>query len=111
MYRLCGFPPFYGDEDDEVFDKILACDYKFTSPYWDKISASAKDLIKQLLQVDPKKRLTAEQALEHKWLSEKNVYSHLPSTLEELKKFQAKQNWKVGEENDELKWSKISLFF
>lgn len=78
-----------------MFDKILAGDWKFPSPYFDKISEDAKDLIRKLIELDPKKRLTAEKALEHKWIIAKSSTAHLPSTLEELKKFQAQRNWKV----------------
>ena len=78
-----------------MFDKILAGDWKFPSPYFDKISEEAKDLIRKLIELDPKKRLTAEKAMEHKWITVKSSTAHLPSTLEELKKFQAQRNWKV----------------
>lgn len=39
---------------------IKKCEYEFPSPYWDEISDMAKELIKSLLVVDPKKRLNAE---------------------------------------------------
>ena len=39
---LCGFPPFYGDNDAQMFKRIKAGQYKFLSPYWDPISADAK---------------------------------------------------------------------
>jgi len=65
---LCGFPPFYGDNDAQMFRKIKAGTFKFLSPYWDPISQEAKDFVARLLVVDPKKRLTCEQALRHKWL-------------------------------------------
>ena len=65
---LCGFPPFYADDNNELFNLIKSGDYEFHSPYWDSISEDAKDLIKKLLVVDPKQRLTPEQILNHKWL-------------------------------------------
>ena len=43
---LCGFPPFYEDNNQELFNKIKKCEFEFPSPYWDDISESAKDLIK-----------------------------------------------------------------
>lgn len=46
----------------------MKAEYDFPEPYWDDISENAKDLINKLLVVDPKKRLTAEQALDHKWI-------------------------------------------
>ena len=35
---LCGFPPFYGDDDDEIYDKICEGYFEYPSPYWDNIS-------------------------------------------------------------------------
>jgi calcium/calmodulin-dependent protein kinase I len=57
---LCGFPPFYDDDNFALFEKIKKCQYDFPSPSWDNISNEAKDIIKNLLVVDPAKRLTAE---------------------------------------------------
>ena len=48
---LCGFPPFYGDNDAQMFKRIKAGQYKFLSPYWDPISADAKDFVRNLLIV------------------------------------------------------------
>ena len=65
---LCGFPPFYHENHAELFRAIKACKYEFVSPFWDNISDSAKDLIQKLLVVDPAKRYSAEQVLEHPWI-------------------------------------------
>ncbi|XP_007437259.3 serine/threonine-protein kinase DCLK3 [Python bivittatus] len=67
---LCGFPPFRSHERDqeELFQIIQLGHYEFLSPYWDNISAAAKDLINRLLVVDPKKRYTAQQVLRHLWI-------------------------------------------
>jgi len=67
---LCGFPPFYGDNDNQMFRKIKAGQYKFLSPYWDPISADAKEFVSQLLTVDWQKRMDAQQALDHRWLKD-----------------------------------------
>jgi serine/threonine protein kinase len=67
---LCGFPPFYtntGDEQ-ELANKIADAAFEFPSPWWDRVSSSAKDMISGLLEKDPTKRLTAEQMLEHEWM-------------------------------------------
>ena len=66
---LCGFPPFYGDNDAQMFKRIKAGQYKFLAPYWDPISADAKDFVRNLLIVDPKKRMTASEALGHRSVS------------------------------------------
>ncbi|XP_043834588.1 serine/threonine-protein kinase DCLK3 isoform X2 [Dromiciops gliroides] len=67
---LCGFPPFRSQERDqeELFAIIQRGRFDFLRPYWDNISEAAKDLVRQLLVVDPKKRYTAHQVLEHPWI-------------------------------------------
>ena len=69
---LCGFPPFYADDNDTLFRLIKESDFEFPSPYWDNVSDSAKDLIKNLLVVDSHKRLTTEEILKHPWLTQTN---------------------------------------
>jgi len=68
---LCGFPPFYAETVPEVFEQIMKAEYDYPEEYWNEISAEGKDFIDHLLVVDPKDRLTAKQALEHKWLHAK----------------------------------------
>eukprot|EP01129_Flabellula_baltica_P011071 TRINITY_DN4770_c0_g1_i3.p1 TRINITY_DN4770_c0_g1~~TRINITY_DN4770_c0_g1_i3.p1 ORF type:complete len:401 (-),score=90.94 TRINITY_DN4770_c0_g1_i3:24-1226(-) len=65
---LCGFPPFYGSNDQVIFDKILRCDYSFPSPDWDTISEDAKDFIDALLVIDSSERPTAMDCLEAPWI-------------------------------------------
>jgi calcium/calmodulin-dependent protein kinase I len=65
---LCGFPPFWGESQGELFDKILAADYEFPSPEWDNVSDNAKDFIKKLLVKDNRARMTAQQCAQHAWL-------------------------------------------
>ncbi|KAK2507642.1 hypothetical protein MC885_003845, partial [Smutsia gigantea] len=67
---LCGFPPFRSPErdQDELFNIIQLGHFEFLAPYWDNISDAAKDLVSQLLVVDPKKRYTAHQVLQHPWI-------------------------------------------
>jgi calcium-dependent protein kinase len=65
---LSGEPPFYGEKDEEVSRKILKCEYNFDNPIWETISHGAIDLIKLLLCKNYKKRLSAEQALQHVWI-------------------------------------------
>jgi calcium/calmodulin-dependent protein kinase I len=57
---LCGFPPFYDDDNQILFKMIQEGQVEFPSPYWDDISMSAKELIRLLLVKDPSKRLNAE---------------------------------------------------
>lgn len=46
---LCGFPPFYDDSTQTLFEIIKRGEYEFPSPYWDEVSTDAKDLVSKLL--------------------------------------------------------------
>lgn len=75
---LCGFHPFFEEDSDATREKILNCKFEFPSPYWDTISENAKDLIRSLLVIDPDKRLSAKEILEHPWLNSQNSREKLP---------------------------------
>ena len=68
---LCGFPPFRSETNsqEELFDAILAGDLQFPSPHWDHVSESAKSLISDTLNMDQDSRLSADEILQHSWLS------------------------------------------
>lgn len=87
---LCGYPPFYGDSDTQIFDSVRSGTYDYPSPDWDEISQSAKDFIGCLLKLDPSKRLTASEALEHQWLLdlESNQGSQMSYTGKKTAEFQ-----------------------
>jgi len=93
---LCGFPPFYADDDDTLFDLTIDGDYSFPSPYWDNISIEAKDLIDHLLVTDPDKRYNCHQILTHPWLTTKNKTEPMPMAQEQLKAMLARKRWKKG---------------
>jgi serine/threonine protein kinase len=93
---LCGFPPFYAEDDDDLFDLTIEGDYSYPSPFWDHVSAEAKDLIDRMLQTDPKKRYTCEQILKHPWLTEKNNTTPMLMAQEQLKQWRARRRWKKG---------------
>lgn len=63
---LCGYPPFYGDDDQEILRAVQKGKYDFEGEEWEDVSKEAKDLIKKLI-ARPEKRLTAQEALSHKW--------------------------------------------
>ncbi|ORX96447.1 calcium/calmodulin dependent protein kinase 2 [Basidiobolus meristosporus CBS 931.73] len=68
-FLLCGYTPFDRDDSTEEMRAIMKAKYSFTpEQYWLHVSDTAKSFIKSLLVVDPNKRLTAKQALEHPWL-------------------------------------------
>eukprot|EP00298_Acanthocystis_sp_HF-20_P017063 c21659_g4_i2.p1 GENE.c21659_g4_i2~~c21659_g4_i2.p1 ORF type:complete len:479 (+),score=221.09 c21659_g4_i2:35-1438(+) len=93
---LCGFPPFYGETESEMFDKICAAQYSFPSPYWDLVSDEAKSIIESLLVLDPTKRLTAATALEHPWLKHttESLSVDLSIALNEIKRYQATRKFR-----------------
>ncbi|CAI5688287.1 unnamed protein product [Oreochromis niloticus] len=93
---LCGYPPFYDENDAKLFEQILKAEYEFDSPYWDDISDSAKDFIVHLMEKDPSIRYTCEQALQHPWIAgdtalDKNIHE---SVSAQIKKNFAKSKWK-----------------
>jgi len=63
--------PFDGDDENEVFNRILSACYSFPSPLWDGVSEQAKDFIAKMFVLDPKKRNTADQCLDHEWMNMK----------------------------------------
>lgn len=65
---LCGFPPFYDESIEVLTEKVAKGQYTFLSPWWDDISKSAQDLISHLLTVDPEKRYTIREFLNHPWV-------------------------------------------
>ena len=70
---LTGRPPFNGSSEEEIMGKIKEGSFDMTKYPWGVISEDAKDLIHGLLQVNPKKRLTAKQALHHKWFQNEKI--------------------------------------
>ncbi|WZZ01036.1 hypothetical protein YC2023_073364 [Brassica napus] len=89
---LCGFPPFWAESEIGIFRKILQGKLNFETNPWPSISESAKDLIKKMLEGNPKKRLTAHQVLCHPWIVDDTVAPDKPldcAVVSRLKKFSA----------------------
>jgi len=84
---LCGFPPFYGESLPEVFEQIMSAQFDFPDPYWTEVSPQAKDFIQKLLVIDPHKRLTAQQALDHPWISAGGVDKQLNLKGDRVEKY------------------------
>ena len=64
---MCGYPPFYGDDDTEILQMVVKGKFDFEGEEWNDVSKEAKDLIKKLI-CKPEKRLSAEEAIQHKWI-------------------------------------------
>ncbi|PKU67785.1 calcium-dependent protein kinase 20-like [Dendrobium catenatum] len=65
---LCGVPPFWAETEQGVAQAIIRSTVDFKRDPWPKISDSAKDLVKKMLDPDPRHRLTALEVLDHPWL-------------------------------------------
>lgn len=76
---LGGYPPFWSESEPQLFDMIRKGKYSFNDPVWSKVSDSAKDCIAKLLVVDPTKRLSASEALEHEFIKAGNFPPAGPS--------------------------------
>ncbi|XP_042587468.1 peripheral plasma membrane protein CASK isoform X21 [Cyprinus carpio] len=93
---LSGCLPFYGTKE-RLFEAIIKGKYKMNPRQWGQISESAKDLVRRMLMLDPAERITVYEALNHPWLKERDRYAykiHLPETVEQLRKFNARRKLK-----------------
>ncbi|KAA0025676.1 calcium-dependent protein kinase 28-like [Cucumis melo var. makuwa] len=87
---LCGRRPFWDKTEDGIFKEVLRNKPDFRRKPWPSISPSAKDFIKKLLVKDPRARLTAAQALSHRWVREGGDASEIPidiSVLSNMRQF------------------------
>ncbi|CAK9184757.1 unnamed protein product [Ilex paraguariensis] len=75
---LCGVPPFWAETEQGVALAILRGVIDFKREPWPQISDSAKNLVRQMLESDPRKRLTAQQVLEHPWIQNAKKASNVP---------------------------------
>jgi serine/threonine protein kinase len=57
---LSGTPPFYHEDNMELFELIKAGEFEFAAPAWEKVSDAGKDFICGLLKADPNDRLTVD---------------------------------------------------
>ncbi|KAF3330172.1 Calcium-dependent protein kinase 7 [Carex littledalei] len=99
---LCGAPPFWADTEQGIAGAIIRSEIDFTREPWPQVSDNAKDLIKRMLQPKPKRRLTAQQVLEHPWIH--NLKKAPDGALGESEMFEQLDVEKKGELTfDELK--------
>ncbi|WVY94260.1 hypothetical protein V8G54_033348 [Vigna mungo] len=94
---LCGVPPFWAESEHGIFNAILRGHVDFTSDPWPSISPSAKDLVSNMLNSDPKERFTAAQVLDHPWIKEDGEAPDKPldnAVLNRLKQFRAMNQFK-----------------
>ncbi|XP_024996492.1 calcium-dependent protein kinase 17-like [Cynara cardunculus var. scolymus] len=94
---LCGVPPFWAESEHGIFNAILRGHVDFTSDPWPSISPQAKDLVRKMLNSDPKQRLTAYQVLSHSWIKEDGEAPDKPldnAVMGRLKQFRAMNKFK-----------------
>jgi calcium-dependent protein kinase len=89
---LCGYPPFYGDDDREVLKSVKRGDFEFLPQDWSETSNDAKDFITRLLTFSSSRRPSAAKCLEHPWLQaganeEGSTKKLAPNLIEKLKSF------------------------
>lgn len=77
---LCGRPPFIGPSNEIIYKKICEDPLDFSHNEWNSVSEEGKCFIKKLLEKDPLKRLSAEQALQNSWLKKHN-FTHVNQEL------------------------------
>jgi len=99
---LCNEKPFRGKRS-EVIRKIQRCQYNFNSPGWGNVSKDAKDFVEALLTKDAKKRLSAEEALQHSWLKKKDFETVSSKELNESLMKNVKDNILSFAQTSELK--------
>ncbi|OWM73544.1 calcium-dependent protein kinase 34-like [Punica granatum] len=94
---LSGVPPFWAENEQGIFNAILRGQVDFSSDPWPAISPAAKDLVRKMLNTDPKQRLTAFQVLNHPWIKEDGEAPDTPldnAVLNRLKQFRAMNKFK-----------------
>uniref|UniRef100_A0AAY4C560 calcium/calmodulin-dependent protein kinase n=1 Tax=Denticeps clupeoides TaxID=299321 RepID=A0AAY4C560_9TELE len=99
---LVGYPPFWDEDQHKLYQQIKAGAYDFPSPEWDTVTPEAKNLINQMLTINPAKRITADQALKHPWVCQRSTVAsmmHRQETVECLRKFNARRKLKPQTNN------------
>ncbi|XP_039824668.1 calcium-dependent protein kinase 25-like isoform X2 [Panicum virgatum] len=94
---LAGVPPFWAENENGIFTAILRGQLDLASEPWPHISPGAKDLVRKMLNINPKDRLTAFQVLNHPWIKEDGDAPDTPLdnvVLNRLKQFRAMNQFK-----------------
>ena len=91
---LCGYPPFNGETDDEIYLAVLSGKFEFPEEDWSEISDEAKSLIKKMLTKDVKKRISALDSMQDPWFKkfgektnfDKKLASNVLNNMKKFKK-------------------------
>jgi serine/threonine protein kinase len=96
---LVGYPPFWDEDQHRLYAQIKSGAYDYPSPEWDTVTSEAKSLIDSMLTLNPKKRITAEQALKVPWICKRSEVApniHRQDTVDCLRKFNARRKLKAA---------------
>jgi calcium/calmodulin-dependent protein kinase I len=91
---LSGIHPFQIEDEDQMLDNIEDGIWRWLGPNWDSISTEGKELIKHMMDADPKTRWTIDQCLESKWIKGHAHEIELDTVKDEIRAFQAKKRLK-----------------
>uniref|UniRef100_A0A3Q0RWK0 Myosin, light chain kinase 5 n=1 Tax=Amphilophus citrinellus TaxID=61819 RepID=A0A3Q0RWK0_AMPCI len=94
---LSGESPFQGNSDAETLALVTAAQWEFDEESFDEITEEAKNFISSLLNKDPRRRMSCEEALAHPWMAafkSKGLASTKSLSKEKMKRFLARQKWK-----------------
>eukprot|EP01123_Difflugia_compressa_P005192 TRINITY_DN167_c0_g1_i6.p1 TRINITY_DN167_c0_g1~~TRINITY_DN167_c0_g1_i6.p1 ORF type:complete len:466 (+),score=93.63 TRINITY_DN167_c0_g1_i6:97-1494(+) len=91
---LSGIHPFQIADEDQMLDNIQEAKWDWVGPNWARISADAKDLIKNMMIKNPAHRFTVDQCLTHRWMQGAASAEDLTSVSEALSKLQARKRLK-----------------
>ncbi|GIQ87685.1 calcium/calmodulin-dependent/calcium-dependent protein kinase, partial [Kipferlia bialata] len=87
---LVGFPPFDDRDMEKMVADVVRGKWGFPAPYWNDISDEAKDLVKRMMERDPRKRINAVDVMKHPWMKVQQSQVHLKATQDQMKKYLAK---------------------
>lgn len=77
---LCGYPPFpFNESPSKLIGAIVNGRYDFPEREWNHVSNDAKDVVRHMLEVDPTKRITPSEALQHRWVLQSQSTTDLPN--------------------------------
>ena len=91
---LCGYPPFDGENEEEILDKVKKGNFEFPKEEWKNISKDAIDLIEKMLTFESNKRISALECLSHKWfiknknknISDKKTAKNIINNMKKFKR-------------------------
>ncbi|ODO04909.1 hypothetical protein I350_05519 [Cryptococcus amylolentus CBS 6273] len=86
---LSGYPPFRSDDRMGLLVEMTKAKIMFHDRYWSKVSSPAKEFVKAMLEVDPKKRPTAAQALHHEATTENDLSDAIRANFDPKRKWRS----------------------